>query len=58
VTRDAGFGKRTSTGIGSSAIAFRMPFRPVFRCGKNITLATALLLAGGRAGANTTPCSV
>jgi hypothetical protein len=43
-----GFGKRTSTGIDSFAIALRMPFRGVFRCGRNIALPAARLLAGGR----------
>ena len=58
VTLATGFGKRTSTGIDSFAIALRMPFRGVFRCGKNITLPAARLLVGGRDRANTTPWSV
>ena len=58
MTLDTGFGKRTSTGIDSFAIALRMPFRSVFRCGKNITRPAALLLVGWRDRANTTPWSV
>src|SRR4051812_4305544 len=58
VTLSAGVGKRISTGIDSLAIALRMPFRGVFRCGKNITLPAARLVDGGRDGANTTPWTV
>ena len=57
VTLATGFGNRTSTGMDSFAIALRMPFRGVFRCGKNITLPAARLLAGGPDRANTTPRS-
>src|SRR3954451_12747101 len=57
VTLFTGFGKRISTGIDSLAIALRMPFRGVFRCGKNITLPAARLVEGGRDRANTTPWS-
>ena len=44
--------------IDSFAIALRMPFRGVFRCGKNITLPAARLVVGRRDRANTTPWSV
>ena len=54
-TLDTGFGKRISTGIGSLAIALRMPFRGVFRCGKNITLPAARVLVGRCAREKTTP---
>src|SRR5450755_2594581 len=35
------------TGIGSSAMALRIPFLPDGRCGKNISRALAWLLVGG-----------
>src|ERR1700761_52865 len=55
VTLGVGFGKRTSTGIDSFAIALRMPFRGVLRCGKNITLPVAWLFVGGCDRVHTTP---
>src|SRR6185312_14503406 len=45
------------TGIGSSAIALRIPFRPEGGCGKNISRDLALLFVGACAGVNTTPFS-
>src|SRR5665213_1817817 len=46
------------TGIGSSAIALKIPFLPDGGCGKNMSRALAWLLVGGRAGVNKTPLSV
>src|SRR5450432_101785 len=45
------------TGIGSSAMALRIPFWPDGGCGKNISRALALLLVGACAGVNITPFS-
>lgn len=49
--------KLARTGMGSSAMALRIPLRPEGACGKNINRALALLLVGACAGANTTPLS-
>ena len=57
VTEETPVGNRARTGIGSSAIALRIPFRPEGMCGKNMSFALALLRVGAFAGVNTTPFS-
>src|SRR4249919_2747022 len=47
VTEETGVGKVARTGIGSSAMAHRIPLRPVATCGKNMTSPLALDFLGG-----------
>src|SRR4029077_469520 len=46
VTEETGAGKVARTGIGSSAIAHKIPLRPVPTCGKNMTKPFALDFLG------------
>src|ERR1017187_2236673 len=57
LTQEQPLVNRARTGIGSSAMALRIPLWPDGMCGKNMSRALALLLVGGCAGVNTTPLS-
>src|SRR5665213_2974344 len=47
VTEEQPFVNCARTGIGSSAIALKIPFLPDGNCGKNMSRALAWLLVGG-----------